>query len=59
MTEKQFIEVLKKIKERCLKISCRECPFGRGGCQLRVIASRLNVLPIDWNIKEIKELINE
>lgn len=60
MTDKQFIKVLKKIKERCLKISCGECPFGkRNYCQLLVIACKLNAMPIGWNIEEIESVIED
>lgn len=54
MTDEQFIEILRKIKERCLKISCGECPFRTDNCQLQAITSRLNAIPIDWEIEEIK-----
>ena len=60
MTEKQFIEMLEKIKERCRKTLCPDCPFKNpNDCQLRVIARMLNTSPINWDIKEIEEVIND
>lgn len=64
MTEKQFIEVLKKIKERCkTNKMCPECIFKSArdvtSCQINRITNKLDMAPEDWDIKEIEELLNE
>lgn len=61
MTEKQFIEMLKKIKEYCRKTSCSDCSFKNldDCCQLRAIVTKLSNVPARWNIEEIEGLINE
>ena len=59
MTNKQFIEILKKIKERCNNTDCGECPFRTDKCQLQAIASSLNYMPIYWDIEDIERLLKE
>lgn len=63
MTEKQFIEVLEKMQERCETTRCWECIFKSSSsglcCQIRKITKALNTIPKDWNIEKIEELINE
>lgn len=63
MTEKQFIKMLKNIKEYCIKTSCfnndKKCVFRKDACQLQVLARRLYDLPANWDIEKIEELINE
>jgi len=59
ITEKQFIEILKKMKEYCKNTLCFECMFRTDDCQVRAIAGALNTMPMNYDIEEIEELINE
>lgn len=63
MTEKQFVEMLKKIQEYCKTTCCWECRFTPSSsglcCQIKKITKALNTIPMYWDIEKIEELINE
>lgn len=60
MTEKQFIEMLKNIKEHCIERDCPECRFKISDyCQLRLLGEEFYNTPTNWNIEKIEELLNE
>ena len=59
MTDKQFIEMLKNIKEYCKKTSCIDCQFNEGHCAIQKLAFELRFAPLFWNIEEIERIIND
>ena len=60
MTDEQFIEWLRKIKEFCQNTTCTNCPFGigYGCCQIRYLLDELQAnSPLDWDMEEIERII--
>lgn len=58
MTNEQFMEFLRKIKEHCKGRACSMCDFHYNDkCQFRSIAIQMSVPPSTWDMKEIGEIV--
>lgn len=64
MTDKQFIETLRFIKEYCKIRRCFQCKFYSpsyvvDSCNLQLLPKELKISPRLWNIEEIERLLKE
>ena len=63
LTDDQFIEWLRKIKEHCdsIRYPCAECNFrtnySMNACQIKDLFDELKILPASWNMEEIERII--
>ena len=60
MTDEQFIEWLRKIKEHCMSHACSNCPFNTDYryCQINALVDELQKdNPDEWNIDELERII--
>lgn len=65
MADKQIIKTLKNIHDHCIKTQCEDCVFSEKrvdnthSCQIRILAEQLNIIPIGWDMRKIKEILSE
>ncbi len=58
MSDKELIEVLKKIHLHCGRTKCDDCKFyGNYYCQISWLTGLLAKTPHNWNMNKIEEVI--
>lgn len=64
MRDEQIIEILEKIKKKCIFTDCLQCPFNiefdkSRECQIALLGMYVfSDCPADWNLDKLKEILN-